>query len=262
VTPPLRRCHACGVLNVSPARECIACGTVIPANAAEPDAPAMPNAPPLEERPETAGLRRVRGVVHIFVAFVAVLLIGIVAGKLGVGGVQVDIALTTVLAVVAFLALAFGWKTLSPALRTAGGARGMLAAGAGLVVIAALARVYFSAIRWFGFPFVRYTDIYVEAGIPIWSMYLLVSLAPAICEEIVFRGYITVRLSDLLSPTETIVVQAALFALVHLSPVIFPSHFLIGVVLGVVRRRSGSLYPSMLAHAAWNAYVVFSEVGV
>jgi membrane protease YdiL (CAAX protease family) len=265
VTPPFLRCPACGVINAGPVRECVACGTIIPGSAVEPNA--MSDVPSegvsgATENPELAGWRRVRGVAHIFIGSVAVAMGGIGAAKLGAGELRVDLAVTVVVAVVALTALAFGWKTLSPALRTTGGVRGLLTAGTGLVFIAGFAHVYFQALRWFGFPFVRYTDIYIQAGLPIWSAYLLIALAPAICEELVFRGYVSARLSELLSPNETLVVQAALFALLHLSPVIFPSHFLMGVVFGIVRRRSGSLYPSMLTHAAWNAYVVFSEAGM
>jgi membrane protease YdiL (CAAX protease family) len=252
------------VTNAGPTRECVACGTIIPSSAVQLNATTDAFSAEVSdstEKAELAGWRRVRGVAHIFIGSVAVSLVGIGAGRLGVEQLHVDWALKVVVAVVASVTLSFGWKTLSPALRTTGGVRGLLTAAAGLVFIAGFARVYFPALRWLGFPFVRYTDIYVEAGLPIWSVYLLISLAPAVCEELVFRGYISARLSDLLSPNETLIVQAALFALLHLSPVIFPSHLLMGVVLGIIRRRSGSLYPSMLTHAAWNAYVVFSEVG-
>ena len=227
-----------------------------------PTAP-TPNSvvPLLGENPDVVGWRRVRGVARLFLGCLAVLLVGTVVTKLGVRELHVDLALTALVAVVACLALVFGWKTLAPTLRTTGGTRGLLAAIVGWLAIAGLAQVYFPVFRWLGFPFVRCTDIYVDAGFPTWSTYLFISLVPAICEEIVFRGYITARLSDLLSPIETIVVQAALFALIHLSPVVFPSHFVMGVVFGIVRRRAGSLYPSMFAHAAWNACVVFSEVG-
>jgi membrane protease YdiL (CAAX protease family) len=188
------------------------------------------------------------------------LLSGIGAIKLGADELEVDLAITAVMAVLACLALSRGWRGLAPALRTVGSGSGYLIAIGGLLIIAGFARVYFPLVHWLGFPSVRYADIYLGAGFPIWSVYVLVSFAPAVCEEIVFRGYIMARLSDLFSPAETIVVQAILFALVHLSPMIFPSHFVYGVVLGIVRWRARSLYPGMAVHTAWNAYVVFCEL--
>jgi membrane protease YdiL (CAAX protease family) len=254
------------VINAGPVRECVACGTIIPAGTEQSSAASVHEAmsvgsPDLADHANQAGWRRLRGAAHLFVGCVLVLLAGIVAGRLGAQELQVDLALTTLFAVVACVALVLDWKNFSPVLFKSGGLKGLLAAVVGLVAIAGFARLYFPAVRWFGFPFVRYTDLYMEAGFPIWSAYLLVSLAPAVSEELVFRGYISQRLSELLSPSETIVVQAALFALAHLSPVIFPSHFFMGIVFGLVRRKSGSLYPGMFVHAAWNAYAVYSEVG-
>jgi membrane protease YdiL (CAAX protease family) len=42
--------------------------------------------------------------------------------------------------------------------------------------------------------------------------------------------------------------------------VIFPSHFFIGLVLGLLRRWTGSLYPGIAVHAAWNARVIWLEL--
>ena len=55
--------------------------------------------------------------------------------------------------------------------------------------------------------------------------------------------------------------QAALFSMLHLGVAIFPSHFVIGLVLGVLRRRTRSLYPGMAVHLTWNAAVVWAELG-
>ena len=89
---------------------------------------------------------------------------------------------------------------------------------------------------------------------------MFVAVLPGVFEEIVFRGYVMARLEELLSPRETLVVQAALFSVLHLGVAIFPSHFGIGILLGLVRRRTGSLYPGMAVHVSWNALVVWSEL--
>jgi CAAX protease family protein len=88
----------------------------------------------------------------------------------------------------------------------------------------------------------------------------LLAVIPGVFEELAFRGYVMARLDEALSPTETLIVQAALFSVIHLGVVIFPSHFGIGILLGVIRRRSRSLYPGMAVHMGWNAILVWSEL--
>ena len=253
------RCRACGVINVLPVNECTACGTLLPPPPKDGPTPAPHPIPDLAACAD-GGWPRVRGVAHLFVGVLILFVAGFVAGKLGVPSVQVDLSLTGVFAIVACLCLLLAWSQFSPLLRTAGGWRGLVAALVGFLAIAGFAVVYFPAIRWIGFPVIRLSDAYLEAGWPVWSVYALLSLAPAISEEIAFRGYVMARLDGLFTPTETLLVQAALFALVHLGPVIFPSHFVIGLVLGLIRRRTRSLYPGMLTHAGWNAAVVWTEL--
>src|ERR1700678_1459671 len=66
----------------------------------------------------------------------------------------------------------------------------------------------------------------------------------SIVEEVAFRG----------------VIQGPLFGLLHLSPLVFPSHMLMGLCFGFLRNRSNSLYPGMLVHGGWNARVIYSEI--
>jgi uncharacterized protein len=57
-----------------------------------------------------------------------------------------------------------------------------------------------------------------------------------------------------------VLLQAVLFSLLHLGLAIFPSHFVIGLVLGLLRRRTRSLYPGMAVHMTWNAAVVWADL--
>ena len=41
----------------------------------------------------------------------------------------------------------------------------------------------------------------------------------------------------------------------------FPSHFLMGLCFGYMRRRSRSIYPGMALHAMWNALVPVPGAG-
>jgi len=135
-----------------------------------------------------------------------------------------------------------------------------MAALAAFGFLVAFGSLYFSAFRWLGFSDVRLSDQYVAAGWPRWAPYLLIAAAPAVFEELIFRGYVMARLDRVLTARESLLVQAALFALLHLGVVIFPSHFLIGLVLGTLRRRTGSLYPGVAVHMGWNALIVFAEL--
>lgn len=101
---------------------------------------------------------------------------------------------------------------------------------------------------------------YQQAGWPRWVGIGDVAVLTPIAEEVLFRGLVQPKLGQLLTSTEALIVQAALFSALHLSPFILVTHFVIGLSLGWVRRRSGSLFPGMLLHAAWNAFVVLTTV--
>ena len=70
------------------------------------------------------------------------------------------------------------------------------------------------------------------------------SLTPALFEELAFRGVIQSGLTSVVRSREAWLIQAALFSVLHLSPVVFPSHFVMGLTFGYLRLKSRSLYPS------------------
>jgi membrane protease YdiL (CAAX protease family) len=86
---------------------------------------------------------------------------------------------------------------------------------------------------------------------------LVVSLVPAIVEEIVFRGYIQRRLLERWSPVAAIGVSTLLFALIHADSL---QHILavvpLGLVTGLLAHRTGSIKQGMLLHAMHNAGTV------
>jgi len=82
---------------------------------------------------------------------------------------------------------------------------------------------------------------------------LLVSILPAIVEEIIFRGYIQRRLLQRWSPTTAIAVTSALFALLHADSLqhifaVIP----LAVVLGLLAYRTQSIKAGMVVHAIHN----------
>jgi len=82
---------------------------------------------------------------------------------------------------------------------------------------------------------------------------LLLGVVPGICEEILFRGFVHSGLRQTFeSGTAAIVVGALIFAGFHLNPWRFDVLLIIGLYLGFLVQRTGSLVPSMVAHALIN----------
>jgi len=85
----------------------------------------------------------------------------------------------------------------------------------------------------------------------------LTSLLPGICEEVMFRGVVLNGMRQKLSTAWSIVVTAIIFGIFHLSPYRFIPASLIGLVLGYITVRTGSIFPAMFAHFLNNA-IAFS----
>lgn len=92
---------------------------------------------------------------------------------------------------------------------------------------------------------------------PFWLAWLLIAAVPAVCEELLFRGWV---LAGLVGHGRTqrrvaaaVVVQAAAFALFHLLPERMPQTFVLGIVLGVLVAVTRSLLPAIVCHLAHNS---------
>jgi hypothetical protein len=83
-----------------------------------------------------------------------------------------------------------------------------------------------------------------------------IAVMPAIVEEIAFRGMLQGRLMALLGARQGFLVTAFAFMFVHLSPLTMPIHLGLGLYLGWLRERSGSLWPGIFVHFAYNTCVV------
>jgi uncharacterized protein len=140
------------------------------------------------------------------------------------------------------------------------GARAWFSLAAVSVLFLAAMSAYFWALERLGVPFGSATGLYVNAGWPLWGILLLISVSPAVFEELAFRGVIQSSLERVLNGRDAWLIQAALFSVLHLTPLVFPSHFIMGLCFGYLRRRSRCVYPGMLLHAAWNALVVLTEI--
>jgi sodium transport system permease protein len=98
---------------------------------------------------------------------------------------------------------------------------------------------------------------------PLWELWLVVALTPALCEETFFRGLMLSGLRRW-GPWTAIGISALLFGLLHCSIYRLLPTFILGLVLGYAVWRSGSLYCSILIHALNNgliATLVWSNAG-
>ena len=92
--------------------------------------------------------------------------------------------------------------------------------------------------------------------------YVTIGLLAPLSEEIVMRGGILKELlkSQKLSPWGAIAISALFFSLIHMNPAQMPHAFVIGLLLGWMYWRTGSILPCMAYHWANNsaAYVIYN----
>jgi membrane protease YdiL (CAAX protease family) len=81
---------------------------------------------------------------------------------------------------------------------------------------------------------------------------LAIAVVPALCEEALIRGLLLPSLRLQLPAALSIGLSALLFSFMH-DAYRMPFTFAVGLALGALRLRSGSLLPSMVAHASLNA---------
>lgn len=93
-----------------------------------------------------------------------------------------------------------------------------------------------------------------------WGYFAIGLLAP-LAEEMVFRGAILRQLlASRFSPWTAIVVSSLFFMLAHFNPAQMPHAFLVGLLLGWMYWRTGSIVPAVAYHWVNNtiAYVVYN----
>ncbi len=93
---------------------------------------------------------------------------------------------------------------------------------------------------------------------------LFVALAPGFMEELLFRGYFQTRLLQRWPPWVAILVTSAMFGIFHITPHSVVNAFVIGLWLGVLAWRAGSVWPGIMCHAfingGWNVWQVGKSV--
>ncbi|MEW4490938.1 ABC transporter permease subunit/CPBP intramembrane protease [Thalassoglobus sp. JC818] len=95
--------------------------------------------------------------------------------------------------------------------------------------------------------------------VPTWLIILTMGVVPGICEECFFRGYLFSGLRHHFQAFGTILITAVAFGLFHVvlaggaAPERLLPSTLMGILLGWMRWRSGSLIPSILLHVVHNS---------
>ena len=98
-------------------------------------------------------------------------------------------------------------------------------------------------------------------GGPFWSSFLLAAVFAPIFEEWLCRGMVLRGLLSKMKPGWAIVISALFFAVIHMNPWQALNAFIIGVIMGYVYYKTGSLLLTMLIHFVNNATaVILSQI--
>jgi membrane protease YdiL (CAAX protease family) len=144
--------------------------------------------------------------------------------------------------------------------------------GAGRVAIAllgflALSHRLHNAVVWLGLlegTTLAEIDAVVREAAPVRPvlLFLAVGLAPALGEELLFRGFLLRLLAWRWPGALAVLGSAALFGAAHLDPVHGTAAFLLGGYLAALAERARSLRPALLCHATNNSLAVAGTAGL
>jgi membrane protease YdiL (CAAX protease family) len=199
-----------------------------------------------------------RSVLGLYFALLATSAVGLLLPQ---NGSRIDFLVeavdTVIVAIWIFKDRAFVWSVL----RRVGSGKWyalafVLAAGTFL-----LAETSVRFIQWLvGVETLEIARPLLDAGFGFGWVLLVGCVQPAVVEELAFRGILLGRMQLSISARQAILVSALLFAILHLSIPSFGHLLVIGLCLGYLRVKSGSLYPCVLMHFAHNAMVITAEV--
>ncbi len=97
----------------------------------------------------------------------------------------------------------------------------------------------------------KFKELFSITDKSIWSILLVVGILPGICEEVLFRGFIT-RGFERKGKWNAIVVTSILFGILHLDPFRLIPVILIGIWLGFLLYKTNSLFIPIVAHISNN----------
>ncbi len=95
------------------------------------------------------------------------------------------------------------------------------------------------------------SNLLLPGGMAIFSVIALAVVTP-VAEEIFFRGFVLRGLANHWGFPWGLVISSLVFAGLHFSPALLLPVFVTGLLLGVLYRSTGSLWPCIAVHAAQN----------
>ncbi|MBI4242486.1 MAG: CPBP family intramembrane metalloprotease [Planctomycetes bacterium] len=112
-------------------------------------------------------------------------------------------------------------------------------------------------------PFIpHFKDLKLVPGLNnnLWIILLAVIIAP-IFEEIIFRGLVYNGLKQNVNKIYSIILSAALFAIVH-HPLSAPPVFCVGLATAFIYEKTGAILAPILTHATYNGIVILSSIAL
>jgi membrane protease YdiL (CAAX protease family) len=207
---------------------------------------------------QSAGISGIHALVAFYVILLAGQLLTLAVSKVSEPFVA-EVAGSAILAAIIVVAVFVFRSEFADALRRPGfGVVGYALVALASLPIIAVVHAYTSGLDRL-FHLHRESELKSFQGQPLVLTFLLFAAAPALFEELGFRGVIFSLLRRSLDARETILLSAIAFGLLHLSVPMLLTHVPLGIYFGWLRHRSGSLYPSMLAHFLHNGLVVAAE---
>ncbi len=94
---------------------------------------------------------------------------------------------------------------------------------------------------------------------PVWHLLLILAVAPAICEELAFRGFILSGFRHLGHRWRAIIYTSIFFGLTHAILQQSIVACLVGMVIGLIAVQSGSIFPAMVFHLFHNSLALLGS---
>jgi sodium transport system permease protein len=95
-------------------------------------------------------------------------------------------------------------------------------------------------------------------GVPFVGALILIALVPAVCEELMYRGYLFTALKQKMKLPVAIFIVSLLFGISHMSLIKLLPTMLLGVALAYTIEQTDSLVNSSLIHFLNNGFAVFT----
>ncbi len=99
----------------------------------------------------------------------------------------------------------------------------------------------------------------VGRTVSFYALILSIAFVPAVCEELLYRGFLYQSFAARWRPIWAVVASAALFSIAHLNIYQVLPLFVLGVLLALVARFSGGLLAAMLVHFCNNSFAIVME---